>query len=158
MGGGRQAKFNRKQRNPCMLMTIVYNKEGVILSYCLPTCQIIYFVHYTTFLVEHLKCVLPTKRSNLIAARTNPVHDDVTCHKAGIATSFPIEQNRQILSYPLHSPDESPLSSNLFSKLEEPLPGTRYNTSNKQHAFLNAVTKDTYNRCLATSVPMLPGR
>ena len=55
------------------------------------------------------------------------VHDNTRSH-----TAAAIDQLRrwqwEILEHPPYSPDMSPCDYDLFAKVKEPLPGTRYNT------------------------------
>ena len=61
----------------------------------------------------------------------NPIlHDNEMNHTAAAVMDLLRHWHWEILEHPPYSPDMSPCNYNLFTKVKEPLRGTRYNTRN----------------------------
>lgn len=154
----RPAKFRRKQGNIKMLIIMAYDCEGILATHRIPEGSTINKECYKDFLQNHLRVSIRKKRPKLLESGPLVLHDNASCHKAGVVTSLLHEYKWEVLPHPPYSPDMSPPDYDLFPKLKEPFRGIRYDDLDELYGAVIAEVRRMNKRCLATGVRVLPKR
>ncbi|KAJ4427216.1 hypothetical protein ANN_24833 [Periplaneta americana] len=79
-------------------------------------------------LQHHLRPPLRRKRRHLVVQNPIILHDNARSHTTAAVKDLLRRWQWEILEHPQYSPDMSPCDYDLFTKVKEPLRGTRYNT------------------------------
>ena len=109
-----------------MVIIIVYDCDGIILTIYLPPRQTINSEYYRSFLETNLRPALRKKRF-----LQNPpifLHDNAQPHSAKVITDLFGRWGWEVLYHPPYSSDLSPWDFDLMPKLKEPLCGIRFRT------------------------------
>ncbi|KAJ4442473.1 hypothetical protein ANN_04059 [Periplaneta americana] len=111
-----------------VMFIVVYDIDGVILHHAVPPRQTANADYYCRFLQHHLRPALRRKRRHLVVQNPIILHDNARSHTAAAVKDLLHRWLWEILEHPPYSPDMSPCDYDLFTKVKEPLQGTRYNT------------------------------
>ena len=117
-----------------VMFIVAYDIDGVILHHTVSPRQRVNADYYCMFLQHHLRSMLRRKRRHLVVQNPIILHGNAKSHTAAAAAAV-TDLLRccqwEILVHPPHSPDMSPCDYDFFTKVKEPLLGTRYNTRDK---------------------------
>ncbi|KAJ4450034.1 hypothetical protein ANN_01441 [Periplaneta americana] len=127
-GSSRPKKVRPTQSAVKVMFIVEYDIDGVILHHAVPPRQTANADYYCRFLQHHLRPALRRKRRHLVVQNPNILHDNARSHTAAAVKDLLRRWQWEILEHPPYSPDMSPCDYNLFTKVKEPLRGTRYNT------------------------------
>ncbi|KAJ4430699.1 hypothetical protein ANN_19290 [Periplaneta americana] len=124
----RPKKVRPTQSAVKVMFIVVYDIAGVILHHTVPPRQTAIADYYCRFLQHHLRPALRRKRRHLVVQNPIILHDNARSHTAAAVKDLLRRWQWEILEHPPYSPDMSPCDYDLFTKVKEPLRGTRYNT------------------------------
>ena len=117
----------KKVRLAQCAVKVAYDIDGLIIHNAVPSRQTVNATFYCTFLQHHLHLALRRKRRHLVVYNPVILHDNARSHTAAAVTDLFRRWQWEILEHPPNSPDMIPCDYDFFTKVKEPLRGTRYN-------------------------------
>ncbi|KAJ4426343.1 hypothetical protein ANN_27157 [Periplaneta americana] len=139
-----------------VMFIVVYDIDGVILHHAVPPRQTANADYYCRFLQHHLRPALRRKRRHLVVLNPIILHDNARSHTAAAVKDLLRRWQWEILEHPPYSPDMSPCDYHLFTKVKEPLRGTRHNTRDELIRAIGRSIRNTNKDGRADGVRRLP--
>ncbi|KAJ4450655.1 hypothetical protein ANN_02084 [Periplaneta americana] len=127
-GSSRPKKVRPTQSAVKEMFIVAYDIDGVILHHAVPPRQTANADYYCRFLQHHLRPALRRNRRHLGVQNPIILHDNARSHTAAAVKDLLRRCQWEILEHSSYLPDMSPCDYDLFTKVKEPLRGTRYNT------------------------------
>ncbi|PNF23534.1 hypothetical protein B7P43_G05594, partial [Cryptotermes secundus] len=114
--------------NVRVMVILVYDCDGVILTHNVPRQQTVNAQYYCSFLEHNLRPALRKKRRNFLQNPPIILQDNARPHAAQAVADLFDRWGWEVLYHPPYSPDLSPCDFDLIPKMKEPLRGIRFRT------------------------------
>ncbi|KFM70806.1 Mariner Mos1 transposase, partial [Stegodyphus mimosarum] len=117
-GSPRRSKFRQNPSNVKVMVILVYDCDGVILTHTVPPQQTVTAQYYCSFLEHNLRPALRKKRRHFLQNAPLILHDNARPHAAQTVTDLFKRWSWEVLYHPPYSPDLSPWDYDLIPKMD----------------------------------------
>jgi histone-lysine N-methyltransferase SETMAR len=124
----RPKKARREASNLKSLHIVFYSSKKVLVDYAVQPGETVNAELYRWVLIHKLRPAISRKQGDLLESGPILLHDNASPHRAVSVVEQLATWQWEILPHPAYSPDISPCDFHLFTKLKEPLRGTRFLT------------------------------
>ena len=127
-GSPRKSKVHQNPSNVKIMVILVYDCDGVILTHTVPRQQTVSAQYYCSFLEHKMRSALRKKRRRFLQNSPIILQDSARPHAAQAVADLLNRWGWEVVYHPPYSPDLSPCDFDLIPKMKEPLRGIRFRT------------------------------
>ena len=157
-GSPRKSKVRKNPSNVKVMVILVYDCDGVILTHTVPRQQTINAQYCCSFLENNLRPALRKKRPHFLQNPPIILPDNARPHAAQAVAGLFDRWGWEVLYHPPYSRDLSPLDFDLIPKMKEPLRGIRFRTVPEILQVVDRSIRTINTRGAAKGILRLPNR
>jgi histone-lysine N-methyltransferase SETMAR len=118
-------KFRSRPSAGKVMLTLLWDEQGVILEHYMPTGNTVTSVTYAVSLKNHLRPAIKSKQRGLLSAGALLQHDNAQPHTARSTVAIIQDLFFECLPHPPYSPDLATSDFHVFGQLKEATGGKR---------------------------------
>ena len=127
-GSPQKSKVCQNPSNVKVMVILMYDCDGVILTHTFPWQQTVNAQYYHSFLEHNLRPAFRKKRRYFLQNPPIILQDNAWPHAAQAVADLFNRWGWEVLYHPPYYPDLSPCDFDLIPKMKEPLRGIRFRT------------------------------
>jgi histone-lysine N-methyltransferase SETMAR len=148
----------REQRSAGkILLSLFWDREGVLLMDYLPTGRTINGEYYAT-LIGRLRSAIKEKRRGKLSRGVSLLQDNAPAHTSKLAKVAIRDAGFDLLNHPAYSPDIAPSDYHIFSNLKKHLRGKYFKEDADVIAAVDAFFSTQTEEFFSAGINNLPGR